>query len=84
MASTARIEVQGRFCKGCSTSIKKKLQLVNDINNIRLYPKESLITFNFFKANKLSIALNVLSEMGYPEKGERIDITQCYKSQCLC
>ena len=82
MTSTARIEVQGHFCKGCSRRIKKKLQLVNDINNIRFYPKESLITFNFLKANKLSIALNVLSEMGYPEKGERV--TQLYKTKCLC
>ncbi len=81
MTSTARIEVQGRFCKGCTKRIKKKLQLVNDINNIRFYPKESLITFNFLKANKLSIALNVLSEMGYPEKGERVE---SYKSKCVC
>ncbi|WP_340200060.1 hypothetical protein [Ascidiimonas sp. W6] len=84
MTSTARIEVGQRFCDNCSISIKKKLQVIEDIKNVQLYPKESLITFNFIKANKLSIALNVLSEIGYPEKGERINIPQFLKSACRC
>ena len=82
--SMARIEVQKSFCDGCSLCIKKELQKVNDIKNIRLYPKDSIITFNFVKANKLSTVLNVLSEIGYSEKGERVNKHQLSKLFCSC
>lgn len=84
MTSTARIEIQQRFCDNCSVCIKKELQEISDINNVRLYPKESLITFNFIKANKLSAALNTLSEIGYYEKGDRVDEHQLLKLACAC
>ena len=71
MVYTARIEVQDSFCDGCSKGIKKELQRINEVKNIHLYPKDALITFNFMKANHLSMVLNLLSEIGYPEKGER-------------
>ncbi|SHG75553.1 hypothetical protein [Winogradskyella jejuensis] len=83
MTSTARIEVQQSFCKNCSDCIKKELQVIEDVNNVRLYPKDSLITFNFFKADRLSAALNVLSRLGYPEKGERVD-NSVFKTLCRC
>lgn len=69
----ARIEVQQRFCESCAFLIKKELQQVGELRNIRLYPKASLITFNFNSANKLSRVLNTLSEIGYSEKGERLN-----------
>jgi len=84
MTATARIEVQQQFCNNCSVCIKKELQGIEEVENIRLYPKDSLITFNFAKANKLSMALNILSKMGYPEKGERIQENQFLKSICKC
>lgn len=80
----ARIEVEQRFCKGCSVCIKNELQKIDEINNVRLYPKESLITFNFIKANKLSSALNILSEIGYSEKGEHLHKRQVNKQACNC
>ncbi|ULC59875.1 hypothetical protein MBM09_02580 [Flaviramulus sp. BrNp1-15] len=83
-ATIAKIEVQQSFCNNCSVCIKKELQGIDDVNNVRLYPKESLITFNFIKANKLSEALNVLSGIGYPEKGEQIFNAQFSKSVCKC
>jgi hypothetical protein len=84
LVSTARIEVQQSFCNGCSVCIKKELQEIEEINSVRLYPKESLITFNFMKANKLSTALNILSKIGYSEKGEHMDKAQPFKSVCGC
>lgn len=84
MTSTAKIEIQQRFCDNCSVCIKKELQEISDINNVRLYPKESLITFNFIKANKLSMALNTLSEIGYYEKGDKINECKLPKSACAC
>ncbi|RZN84619.1 MAG: hypothetical protein EVB11_00790 [Winogradskyella sp.] len=83
MTSTAKIEVQQSFCNSCSVCIKKELQVIENVKNVRLYPKESLIIFNFIKADKLSAVLNVLSRLGYPEKGERIE-KEFSKSLCRC
>lgn len=84
MLHTARIEVQNPFCHDCSVIIKNKLQEIEEINNIRLYPKDSLITFNFIKINKLSTALNILSDIGFHEKGDRIYKEQFSESVCDC
>ena len=81
-SSIAKIEVQQIFCNNCSVSIKKELQKIKDLNNIMLYPKRSLITFNFIKANNLSTVLNTLSEIGYSEKGEQINTEQYLNSTC--
>ncbi len=82
--SMARIKVEHPFCNNCSVCIKKELQEIEAITNIRLYPKESLVTFNFIKADKLSTALNILSDIGYPEKGERLFKEQFSNSVCRC
>lgn len=83
-ANMARVEVQQGFCDNCSVCIKKELQEIDEVNNVRLYPKESLITFNFMRANKLSAVLNMLSDIGYPEKGEKIFEEHFTKSVCSC
>jgi hypothetical protein len=81
----ARIPVQNSFCELCKTTIQTKLSKIRDVSNVRLYPQESLVVFNFFKANELSNVLNALTEMGYPEKGEQIDHEIFLKSKlCLC
>jgi hypothetical protein len=69
----ARIPVQNSFCELCKNKIQTKLSKISDVSNVRLYPQESLVVFNFFKANELSNVLNALTEMGYPEKGEQIN-----------
>lgn len=84
MTHTARIEVQNPFCQGCLVCIKNKLQSIEEVNNISLYPKNSLVIFNYMRATKLSEVLNVLSEIGYPEKGERESKLQFSKSICSC
>jgi copper chaperone CopZ len=83
-ASMARIKVEHPFCNNCSVCIKKELQEIEAVTNIRLCPKESLVTFNFIKADKLSTALNILSDIGYPEKGERLYKEQFSNSVCRC
>jgi hypothetical protein len=84
MTYTARIEVQNPFCQGCLVGIKNKLQCIDEVNNISLYPKNSLVIFNYMKATKLSEVLNVLSEIGYPEKGERESELQFPEDICSC
>ena len=66
----ARIEVQRGFCSQCSNEIRKALQKIKAIGNVVCYPQSAMVIFSFSKANELSKALNVLTEMGYPEIGE--------------
>ncbi|MBC2844397.1 cation transporter [Winogradskyella flava] len=82
--SNARIEVQQSFCDFCSIDIKKALQEIEAIKNIRLYPKDSIVTFNFTSPHKLSTALNTLSAIGYCEKGEVVDNKNVDIRYCNC
>ncbi len=81
----ARIQVQNNFCESCKSVIQKKLTKIRDVSNVQLYPQESLVVFNFLRANELSDVLNALTEMGYPETGERINRDMLLKTKvCLC
>ena len=66
----ARVEVQKDLCQKCQSLIKTELQKIENIANVILYPEHALVVFSFFKANELSVALNTLSRLGYPEVGE--------------
>lgn len=68
--NVAKIEVQKSFCKRCQLKIKEELQRIEHVAHVNLYPEHALVVFSFFKANELAIALNKLSELGYPEIGE--------------
>jgi len=81
----ARIQVQNKFCTRCKSSIKDKLSEIKSISNVQLFVSDSLVVFNFLKANELSDALNVLSEIGYPEIGERFNNSnRVLPKICLC
>ena len=81
----ARIQVQNSFCKGCKSAIKAKLSEIKSISNIQLYVNDSLVVFNFLKANEVSDVLNMLSEIGHPEIGERFNtIHKGTSKMCLC
>ncbi len=68
----AKIPVQNTFCSKCSARIKSELLKIQDITNVSLYPTDSLVVFNFIKANELSTALNTLTDLGYPPEGDRL------------
>lgn len=80
----ATVHVQNTFCQRCSSSIKKELLKIIDISNVYLYPMDSLIVFNFIKANELSTALNVLTDLGYPPENERINYNKLPITACIC
>lgn len=67
----AKITVQQSFCALCSKKIKKELLKIKDVSNVRMHPTESLVIFDFIKANEVANALNVLTALGYPQKGEQ-------------
>ena len=66
----ARIEVQRSFCQECGHKIRRELLKIEDISNVALYPESTMVVFGFSRANELSKALNLLTELGYPEIGE--------------
>ena len=84
-SSMARVEVQRHFCDNCANAIRHELEHLEGIKNIRLYPRDLLITFNFLKAEHLSSLLNMLSVIGYPERGEHAcDMMKQTKTMCSC
>ncbi|PCJ94965.1 MAG: hypothetical protein COA50_11350 [Flavobacteriaceae bacterium] len=68
----ATVHVKNTFCRKCATVIKKELLNIMDITNVYMYPMDSLVVFNFVKANELSTALNLLTDLGYPPKEDLI------------
>ncbi len=80
----AKIVVQNSFCAKCSGKIKIELLKIENITNVYLYPFDSLVVFNFVKANELSTALNTLTALGYPPKGDRIDMKNYVHPWCIC
>ncbi len=68
-ASLARIYVQNSFCSNCIHTIKEKItNRMDGMNQIQLYPLESLIVFPFTAANQVSEMINTLIDIGcYPE-----------------
>jgi len=80
----ARIYVEGSFCLNCLPTIKAELLKIDDISNVYMKPRRSLVVFSFVKANEISTAMNLLTSLGYPPKGDRIDKSQIFKSLCSC
>ncbi len=80
----ARIPVQNLFCNFCGLSIKETLLQIENITNVYLYPNEAMIVFNFVKANELSSALNALTDLGYPPKGDKILKNKLSSNICSC
>ena len=80
----ARIFVQNSFCGRCMTTIKKKVLEVPDVQNINLYPSDSLVVFNFMRANQVSEVLNTLTTLGYPPKGDNVSCLQHKTPTCSC
>lgn len=82
--SVARIPVQKSFCKKCAHKIKTKLSEIKNVSNVFTYEEEALIVFNFMRANQLSDVLNVLTDLGLQEKGEKQNQLQLPSFICEC
>jgi len=83
--NVARVEVQKSFCKRCQLAIKAELQKIENIASVNLYPEHTMVVFSFFRANELAVALNTLSDLGYPEIGEMSNGNYHAKSKmCNC
>ena len=81
--SLARVFVQTPFCKGCISALEAKVLAVNNIKHVRFFLKDSLVVFNFNKANQVSEVMNTLSASGYPPIGDVINDFEI-NSKCNC
>ncbi len=82
--SLARVIVQNPFCSNCITPIKKKIMEVDEVKNVRLFPSDSLVVFNFNRAHQISEVLNTLMALGYPPEGDQISSCNATKPLCSC
>ncbi|NAS10705.1 hypothetical protein [Poritiphilus flavus] len=80
----AKISVRNSFCSNCSEKIENALTAIRDISNVHLYPSEALIVFSFRKANELAVALNTLTDLGYPPKSDSLNPNNKIKPSCIC
>lgn len=80
----ARIFVQNRFCSDCITPIKQKILEVKQVKNVMLFPRDSLVVFNFNRANQISEVLNTLVALGYPPEEDAIASASYVKPLCEC
>ncbi|MFD0861567.1 hypothetical protein ACFQ1M_05070 [Sungkyunkwania multivorans] len=80
----AKIFVQNTFCNQCTTTIKNKMVQEQEVRNVILYPSDSLVVFNFKRANQLSGVMNMLTALGYPPKGDRITSANTAVALCQC
>lgn len=79
----AKIPVQRSFCARCSNKISQGLLEIANITNVRLYPTDSMVIFNFKKANEVADALNLLTALGFPPKGDKLESIPI-RFDCAC
>lgn len=82
--SLARVIVQNPFCSNCIAPVKKKIMEVKDVKNVRLFPANSLVVFNFNRAHQISEVLNTLVALGYPPEGDQILEGNSILPKCSC
>lgn len=80
----AKIPVQNSFCEGCAEVIRKRILKDQGVQNLVLFPSESLIVFNFNWANQVSEVLNILTKLGYPPEGDEITTSSYRLPFCTC
>lgn len=80
----ARILVQNTFCINCIDHIKTKMMEVQHVSNVNLYPSDSLVVFNFARANQISEVLNTLTSLGHPPKGDYVNTKKSKLRHCRC
>lgn len=80
----ARIFVQNEFCIQCVHKAQTKMMGVQNISNVKVYPKDALVVFNFKKANAVSEIRNTLTSLGYPPLGDSMGNTSYKTLLCEC
>lgn len=78
-----KIYVENLKCSGCASTIKKGLLAIDGLENIEVDVKKSKITF-LSEEDKLILAKEKLSGLGYPEAGDKNTVIHKAKSFVSC
>ncbi len=80
----AKIPLQNSFCERCAEIIKRRIIEAQNLQEVLLFPEESLIVFNFKWANQVSEVLNILTRLGYPPVGDEVTTSTYNLPFCKC
>lgn len=78
------IQVENLKCGGCANTIKKGLTSLDGIEKVSIDVEKSEILMSMNDVSDVSLALQKLSRMGYPQVGDSNSILKKAKSFVSC
>lgn len=78
------IQVQNLRCGGCAKTIHDKLNKLKGISEVVIEIEEQKISFNASFSNAIQQALEILTQLGYPEVTTNNSLTLKTKSVLSC
>ena len=78
------VHIQNLKCSGCSNTITKKLNALDDVSEVSVEVEDNSVTFEYLDEHTLDVVKETLAEIGYPEDGERNNLTTKAKSYVSC
>ena len=78
------VHIQNLKCGGCANTITKKLNALDDVSEVSVEVEDNSVTFEYLDEHTLDVVKETLAEIGYPEDGERNNLTTKAKSYVSC
>ena len=78
------VHIQNLKCSGCSNTITKKLNSLDDVSEVTVELEDNSVTFEYSEAHTLDVVKKTLADIGYPEDGEANNLTAKAKSYVSC
>ncbi len=80
----AVFKIQNLKCRGCANTIIKKLNLLENISEVKVDTNAQTVFFLYAGEADLETAKSALQRLGYPVEGEMNSLTQKAKSYVSC
>ena len=80
---TTNIQIENLKCGGCAATIKKGISAINGVNDVAVDVENSIVTIDSENANLVEIK-EKLSNLGYPEVGDKNTVLHKAKSFVSC
>lgn len=81
---TTRLEIQNLKCGGCANTITTKLSNLEFVENVKINNEDSSVSFTYTNKEILPTIKRLLFKLGYPEIGDKNEITTKAKSFVSC
>jgi copper chaperone len=78
------VHIQNLKCGGCSNTITKKLNSLDDVSEVMVEVEDNSVTFEYSEEHTLDVVKKTLADIGYPEDGEANNLTSKAKSYVSC